>query len=74
MINVISQSFGLDVVNINAYAKFYTIRVMDIFHEQSGDKIFTNYPVTKSNVDYRALYEIQPSVSVDFLGSCNENL
>ena len=23
MINVISQSLGLDVVNINAYAKFY---------------------------------------------------
>ena len=48
MINVISQSFGLDVVNINAYAKFYQnipngLRVIDIFHEQAGDKIFTNF-------------------------------
>ena len=55
MINVISQSLGLDVVNINAYAKFYQnipngLRVIDIFHEQAGDKIFTNCPVTKSNV------------------------
>ena len=55
MINVISQSLGLDVVNINAYAKFYqnipnSLRVIDIFHEQAGDKIFTNCPVTKSNV------------------------
>ena len=64
MINVISQSLGLDVVNINAYAKFYQnipngLRVIDIFHEQAGDKIFM--------FDYRAVYESQPSVSVDFL-------
>ena len=49
------QSLGLDFVNINAYAKFYQnipngLRVIDIFHEQAGDKIFTNCPVTKSNV------------------------
>ena len=43
------------------------LRVIDIFHEQAGDKIFTNCPVTKSMFDYRALYESQPSVSVDFL-------
>ena len=71
MINVISQSLELDVVNINAYAKFYQnipngLRVIYIFHEQAGDKIFTNCPVTKSNVDYRAHNESQPSVSVDF--------
>ena len=55
MINVISQYFGLDIVNINAYAKFYQnitngLRVIDIFHKQARDKIFTNCPVTKSNV------------------------
>ena len=55
MINVILQPLGLDVVNINAYAKFYQnvpngLRVIYIFHEQAGDKIFTNSPVTKSNV------------------------
>ena len=55
MINVILQSLGLDVVIINACAKFYQnftngLRVIDIFHEQAGDKIFTNCPVTKSNV------------------------
>ena len=54
-INVISQTLGLDVVNINAYAKFYQnipngLRVVYIFHEQASDKIFTNSPVTKSNV------------------------
>ena len=96
--NVISQSLGLDLVNINVYAKvikiFHSVqeiglfslfqnfalgddstndkchfatswtrchfflfqnipnglRVIDIFHEQAGDKIFTNYPATKSNV------------------------
>ena len=51
MINVISQSLGLDGININAYAKFYQnipngVRVIDIFYEQAGDKIFTNCPVT----------------------------
>ena len=73
------QSLGLHLVNINAYAKFYQnipngLRVINIFHEQAGDKIFTNRPGTKSSktvqwqnqmFDYRALYEIQ--VSVDFL-------
>ena len=53
--NVISQSFGLDIVNISAYANFCQnipsgLRVIDSFHEQAGDKIFTNCPVTKSNV------------------------
>ena len=55
MINVISQPLELDVVNINAHAKFYQnipngLRVIYIFHEQAGDKIFINCPVTKSNV------------------------
>ena len=82
MIYIILQSLGLDVVNIIAYAKFYQnipngLRVIDIF---------TNRPVTKSSqtvrwqnqmFDYRAHYESQPSVSVDFQfqltfwGSCN---
>ena len=79
--NDIWQSLGLHLVNINAYAKFYQnipngLRVIDIFHEQAGDKIFTNRSGTKSSLtvrwqnqmfDYRALYEIQLSVSVDFL-------
>ena len=50
MINVLSKSLGLDVVNINACAKFIKyskqFRVIDIFHEQSGDKIFAICPVT----------------------------
>ena len=55
MINVISQSLGLDIANINAYAKFYQnipngLRVIDIFHKQAGDKFFINCPVSKSNV------------------------
>ena len=68
-------------ININLYAKFYHnipngLRVIDIFHEQAGDKIFTNRPGTKSSqtfrwqnqmFDYRALYQIQLSVSIDFL-------
>ena len=98
MKNVISQPLGLDLVNINVYAKVYQniplssrdraiftfsefgawqsldqckchfvtswtrcrqyqfyqnipngLRVIYIFHEQAGDKIFTNCPVTKSN-------------------------
>ena len=53
--NDICQSLGLHLVNITAYAKFYQniphgLRVIDIFHEQAGVKIFTNRPVTKSNV------------------------
>ena len=70
--NDILQSLGLHLVNINGYAKFYQnipngLRVIDNFHEQAGVKIFTNCPVTKSMFDYRALYEIQLQVSVDFL-------
>ena len=71
MINVISQSLGLDVVNINMYAKFYQnipngLRVIDIFHEQAVDKIFTNCPVTiKCSIIGNTMS--QPSVSVDFL-------
>ena len=116
--NVILRSLGLDLVNINVYAKVYLniplsprdmaiftfsefgarqsfdqchfaicwtrchqhqcickilskysklLRVINIFHEQAGDKIFTNCPVTKS----KALYESQPSDVLTFLGSCN---
>ena len=72
MINVISQSLGLDVVNINAYAKFY----QNIPNGLELSSFFTNRSVTKSSqtvwwqnqmFDYRALYESQPLVSVDFL-------
>ena len=80
--NDIWQSLGLHLVNINAYANFYQniqngLRVIDIFHEQAGVKIFTNTPASKSSQTvwwqnqmldlYRALYEIQLQVSVDFL-------
>ena len=79
--NDIWQSLRLHLVNINAYAKFYQnipngLRVINIFHEKARDKIFTNRPWTKSSqtarwqnqmFDYRALYEIQLQVSVDFL-------
>ena len=55
MKNVISQSLRLELVNFNVYAKVYQnipngLRVIDILRELSGDKIFTNCPVTKSNV------------------------
>ena len=77
--NEIWQSLGLHLVNINAYAKFYQnipngLRVINIFHEQAGVKIFTNMPASKSSqtvrwqnqmFDYRALLEIQ--LSVDYL-------
>ena len=72
MINVILQPLGLDVVNINAYAKFY----QNIPHGLELSTFFTNSPVTKSSqtvrwqnqmFDYRAHYESQPSVSGDFL-------
>ena len=69
---VISQSLGLDVVNINVNAKFY----QNIPNGLDLSTFFTNRPVTKSSqtvrwqnqmFDFRALYESQPSVSVDFL-------
>ena len=51
MINVISQSLELDLVNINVYAKVHqTIpngyRHFSLF---SGDKIFINCPMIKSS-------------------------
>ena len=45
MINVISQSLGLDVVNINAYAKYY----QNIPDGLALSTFFTNSPVTKSH-------------------------
>ena len=72
MMNVISQSLRLDVVSINAYAKFYQIIPKGL----ELSTFFTNMLVTKSSqtvrwqnqmFDYRALYESQPSVSDDFL-------
>ena len=43
MINVILQSRGLDLVNINVYEKVYQnipngLRIVGIFRELSGDK------------------------------------
>ena len=70
--NGIWQSFGLHLVNINAYAKFY----QKILNRLVLLTFFTKRSVTKSSqtvqwqnqvYDYRALYESQPSVSVDFL-------
>ena len=81
MINVISQSLGLGVVNINVFAKVYQnipngLQVIDIF---------ANCPETKSSQTGRCqnlhklsgvkikcliighILESQPSVSVDFL-------
>ena len=72
VIKVISQSLGLDVVNINAYAIFY----QNISNGLELSTFFTIMPVTKSSQTVRwqyqtlycrALYESQPSVSVDFL-------
>ena len=77
MINVISQSLGLDVDNINAYAKVYQnipngLRVIDIFHEQAGENIFTNCPVTKSKcliIGHSMKVNLQFQLTL--LGSCN---
>ena len=54
------------------YTKFYqnipnVLKIIDNFHEQAGDKIFTIVRWQNQMFDYRALYEIQLSVSVDFL-------
>ena len=56
----------------NAYAKLYQnipngLRIIDIFHEQAGVKIFTNSRRQNQMFDYRVLYDIQLQVSVDFL-------
>ena len=58
VINAISQSLGLDVVNISVYAKVYQnipkgLRVIDILRELSGYKIYTNRPVTKCSQTVR---------------------
>ena len=72
MKNVIAQSPGVDVVNINAYAKSYE----NIPNALELSTFFTNSPVSKSSqtvrwqnqmFDYMAPYESQPSVSVHFL-------
>ena len=74
MINVILQSLGLDVVNINALRMQNFIKIFQTVKELWT--FFTNRPGTKSSqtvrwqyqmFDYRALYESQPSVSVDCL-------
>ena len=49
MINVISQSLGLDVVNINAYAKFY----QNVPNGLVLPTFFTNSLVTKSSQTVR---------------------
>ena len=56
--NDIWQSLMLHLVNITAYAKFYQnipngLRVIDIFYEQAGVKIFTNRPASKSSQTVR---------------------
>ena len=71
MINVILQSLGLDLVNINVHAKVYQnilngLRVVGIFRELSG----TSQTIRGTDKgDYRAHSESQPSasLSVDFL-------
>ena len=72
MINVILHFLELDLVNINVSAKFY----QNIPNGLELSTFYTNSPVTKSSqtvrwqnqmFDYRAHYESQPSVSVDFL-------
>ena len=76
MKNVILQSLGLNLVTINVYTTVY----QNIPNGLELSTFFTNRSVTKfaqtvrgqnQIFDYRALYESQPSVSVDFLGSCN---
>ena len=42
-------------------------RVTDIFHKKSGDKSSQTVQWQNQMFDYRAHYESQPSVSVDFL-------
>ena len=79
MKNVISQSLGLYLVNINVYAKFYQnipngLRVIDIFHEQAGDKIFTNRSVTKSNLIIGHTMKVNLQFQLTFLGSCNGHI
>ena len=49
MINVISQSLGLDVVNINAFAKFY----QNISNSLELSTFFTEKSVTKSSQSVR---------------------
>ena len=71
MINVISQSLGLDVVNINAYTKFYKnipngLELSTFFHEQSGDKIFTEIKFLIIGHTMKVNLQFQ----MTFLGSC----
>ena len=47
--NVISQSLGQDVININAYAKFY----QNIPNGLALSTFFTNSPMTKSSQTVR---------------------
>ena len=72
MINVNLQFFQLDLVNVTVSANFYQnipngLSVIDIFHEEDGDKIFTNRPVTKSGQAMKVNLQFQ----LTFLGSCN---
>ena len=79
MINVISQSFGLNVININAYAKFY----QNVPNGLELLTFFTNSPVKKNlhklSGDKIKCLIIGHSMKVNlqfqlaFLGSCNMN-
>ena len=67
MINVISQSLGLDVVNINAYANFY----QNIPNGLMLSTFFTDRPVTKSSqtevfIDLRKVICLRKFVSLTF--------
>ena len=52
-------------------SKYYKrFRVIDIFHEQSGDKIFTNCPVTKCLIIGHTM-KVNLQFQLTLLGSCN---
>ena len=81
------QPLGLCLVSVDAYAKFYQnipngLGVINIFHEQTGDKIFTNSPRTKSSQTVLSGDKIKCLIighsmkfnfkfHLTFLGSCN---
>ena len=73
MINVILQSLGLDLVNINVYANAYQnipngLWVMDICRWVSGDKIFTNCLGTNSFTNCpRAIIGNTPKFKIQLL-------
>ena len=72
MINVISQPLGLDLININVYANVYQnipngLRVMDIFHFLTGDKIFAKI----KGLSIVQTLKVNLQLLLTFLGLCN---